>query len=129
MAASYQVTPFEVGQVKAHLHHQLGPAAIARLVFKPDGKTNYSVTAIHDCIARLEADPEYRGERRQGSGAPRQTTKAQDAQIVHFVFRNRGRRKVTVAMLRKAFVAKVKRAGRAPWVGDKSTFRALYDHV
>jgi hypothetical protein len=29
----------------------------------------------------------------------------------------------------RLFVARVKRAGRAPWVADKATFRALYDHV
>jgi transposase len=101
MPGKYQLSPFEVGQVKAHLHHNLGPAAIARLVFKPDGKTTYSVTAIHDVAAKLEADPQYRGDRKQGSGAPRQTTKAQDRQIVREVFRKRGTQKVTVAMLRK----------------------------
>ena len=35
-------TPFEVGQVKAHLHHGLGPGDIAKIIYKPDGKNRYS---------------------------------------------------------------------------------------
>ena len=37
-----QFTAFEVGQVKAHVHHGLGPSAISRIVMKPDGKSHFS---------------------------------------------------------------------------------------
>jgi len=35
-------TPFEVGQVKAHLHHGLGPTEIARIITKADGKSHFT---------------------------------------------------------------------------------------
>ena len=53
MFGAYQFTPFEVGQVKAHLLHEMNPADIARIVLKPDGKTHYSVTTIHNIIDKL----------------------------------------------------------------------------
>ena len=90
--------------MKAHLHHEMNPADIARIVLKPDGKTHYSVTTIHNIIDKLNNDPMWRGERQAGSGAPRQTTAKQDALIVKEVFKKRGRSKVTVAMLKKNFV-------------------------
>ena len=86
MSGAYQFTPFEVGQVKAHLHHEMNPADIARIVLKPDGKTHYSVTTIHNIIDKLNNDPMWRGERQAGSGAPRQTTAKQDALIAKEVF-------------------------------------------
>ena len=90
--------------MKTHLHHEMNPADIARIVLKPDGKTHYSVTAIHNSIEKLNIDPLWRGERQDGCGAPRQTTAKQDALIVTEVFKKRGRSKVTVAMLKKNFV-------------------------
>ena len=86
MSGAYQFTPFEVGQVKAHLHHEMNPADIARIVLKPDGKTHYSVTTIHNIIDKLNNDPMWRGERQAGTGAPRQTTAKQDALIAKEVF-------------------------------------------
>ena len=44
-----QLTPFEVGHIKAHVHHGLGASAIARLVKKPDG-SEPSHTAIADVM-------------------------------------------------------------------------------
>ena len=32
-----QLTPFEIGQIKAHAYHGLGASAIVPLVSKPDG--------------------------------------------------------------------------------------------
>ena len=86
MSGAYQFTPFEVGQVKTHLHHEMNPADIARIVLKPDGKTHYSVTTIHNIIDKLNNDPMWRGERQAGSGASRQTTAKQDALIAKEVF-------------------------------------------
>ena len=96
-----QLSPFEVGQVKAHIHHGLGPAEISRLIVKSDGQSTFSHTAISHCIAKLEADPLWRGERAQGSGRPRETTRKQDKQIGKMVLKWRGRVKVTVAWLKK----------------------------
>ena len=33
-----QLTPFEVGQIKAHVHHGMSGAAISKVLRKPDGK-------------------------------------------------------------------------------------------
>ena len=97
-----RLTPFEVGQIKAHLHHGLGPCAIAAVVKKVDGE-RVSVQAVCDAKAKLEADPKGRGERALGSGRPRKTTPACDRRIVKELYRSRGRRKVTVAYLKKNF--------------------------
>ena len=98
-----QLTPFEVGQIKAHLHHELGPAEISRIVLKKDGKSRFSDTAIADAIAKLMSNPAWRGDRKKGSGARRATTKKQDRALVKFVEDNRGKMKVTVSLLRSRF--------------------------
>lgn len=96
-----QLGVFQVGQVKAHHWHGLGPSAIAKIVRKPGKKKLfYSATAISDCIKKLEADPEWIGVRQAGSGPPRKTTEAQDKQLLELVFDMRGKRKVTVNYLR-----------------------------
>ena len=76
--AGYQLTPFEVGQVKAHMEHGLGCTAISNRVSKPDGKTTFGETTIQNCMRKLEQNPDWRGERKEGSGAPRKTTTKQD---------------------------------------------------
>ena len=103
MSAGYQLTPFEVGQVKAHAHHGLGPTAIARILLKPDGKSHWSDRAIADTLEALEADPSWRGERQEGSGRPRATTAKEDKLVVQEVFKHRGSIKVTVTHLKKKF--------------------------
>ena len=47
------LTPFEIGQIKAHLHLDLGPIAIAKLVQKSDGDF-VTKQAVIDVAARLE---------------------------------------------------------------------------
>ena len=98
-----QFSSFEVGQVKAHMHHGLGAVKISRILLKPDGKSQWSVTAVQDCMDKLNADSSWRGERAEGSGPPRATTKAQDKQLVKYVLAERGRRKVTIGLLRTQF--------------------------
>ena len=49
-SAGYQLGAFDVGQIVAHLHHGLTPAAIARVVKKPDGKSIRSAQAIVDAV-------------------------------------------------------------------------------
>ena len=99
-----QLGVFQVGQVKAHHWHGLGPSAIAKIVRKPGKKKLfYSATAISDCIRKLEANPEWTGVRKSGSGPPRKTTEAQDEQLLDLVLKLRGKRKVTVNYLRTCF--------------------------
>ena len=65
----YQLSPFDVGQIKAHLHHGLSGAAISRTMVKPDGKSEWSEQAMQDAMRKLEEQPSWRGERVEGSGA------------------------------------------------------------
>ena len=101
--APQQLGPFEVGQIKAHVEHGLGCTAIAKKVFKADGKTRFGETTIVNCMNKLKTNPSWRGERDEGSGAPRKTTKAQDTQVVQWLLRKRGERKVSVGRLKKQF--------------------------
>jgi hypothetical protein len=101
--SAYQLTPFEVGQVKAHMEHGLGCTTIASKVFKADGKTTFGETAILNCINRLRKEPSWRGDRAEGSGAPRKTTTKQDKEIVRWVLKSRGKEKVSVSKIQKQF--------------------------
>jgi hypothetical protein len=101
--STYQLTPFEVGQVLAHKHHKLTALQISRIIFKGDGKSRFSETAIKTCMVALDDDPSWRGQREAGSGAPRKTTTAQDKQIENAIFKYRGRFKVTVPWLKKTY--------------------------
>jgi hypothetical protein len=96
--------PFEVGQIKAHLHHGLTGAAIVGILRKPDGKSLWSNTTIYSAIDKLLEDPAWRGEREEGSGAERKTDKQQDKALERYVLKNRGKEKVTVAVLRREFL-------------------------
>ena len=98
-----RLTPFEIGQIKAHAYHQLGPSAIAAIVKKEDG-THPSVQAVADALAKLEASPKWRGERAEGSGRLRVTSASLDKMVVREVFKKRGVRCVTVSYLKKKFV-------------------------
>ena len=99
--AGYQLSPFDVGQIKAHMHHGLKPADIMRILLKPDGISSWSFNAINDAVKHLERDPSWRGERAEGSGRPRETTASQDNQIVRYITKYRGQRKVTVSVLKR----------------------------
>ena len=99
-----RLTPFEVGQIKAHTHHELGPTAIAAIVVKEDG-THPSVQGVADVMSKLAAYPDWRGEREEGSGRPRMTSPLLDKQVVGEVFKKRGLKKVTVSYLKKKFVS------------------------
>ena len=94
---------FEVGQVKAHAHHGLGASAISRILLTRDGKNKFSIQGVADILDKLEDEPTWRGEREEGSGRPRETTKQQDKTIVNFVLKWRGKKKVTVAVIMKNF--------------------------
>ena len=101
--AMAQLTPFEIGQIKAHAYHQLGPTAIAAIVKKEDG-THPSVQAVADALAKFEASPKWRGERAEGSGRLRATSASLDKMVVREVFKKRGVKCVTVSYLKKKFV-------------------------
>lgn len=83
------------------MEHGLGCWAIAARVFKADGKSTFGATAIHHCMTKLAAQPGWRGERQEGSGAPRKTTFGQDRAIVSLLFGQRGKQKVTVSRLKR----------------------------
>ena len=102
-AMTYHLGRFEVGQVKAHLWHELNTNQIHQIITKDDGKTPFSYQAVRDCVKLLEKNKKYQGDRKVGSGAPRKTTAQQDRELVKKVFEKRGRRKATVAYLRSIF--------------------------
>ena len=66
--SGYQFSPFEIGQIKAHLHHGLGATQIARITLKPDGRSHWSDTAVQKQIDKLGANPRWKGVRQEGSG-------------------------------------------------------------
>jgi hypothetical protein len=101
--SGYQLSPFDVGQIKAHLHHGLSAAAMGRIMVKPDGKSRWSDRAIKAAVDKLEATPAWRGARAAGSGAPRKTSKTEDKAIVKYVIHERGRKKVTVGSVKRKF--------------------------
>ena len=107
--ASQQLTAFELGQVYAHMHHDLGAPSIAEIVKKvkkgANGKDTFSVNCIWEAMKKLKKNKKYRGERDPGSGRPRITTKKFDRQIVNEVFKARGEKKVSVAYLKQKFLA------------------------
>ena len=99
-----QLDALAVGEVKAHVYHGLGATAISKIVRKPGKKKSlYSPTAIAGCIQKLKDDPQWRGDRKAGSGPPRKTTEKQDERLLEFVLEQRGKRKVTVNFLRSKF--------------------------
>ena len=100
---TYQFTPFEVGQVKAHVEHGLSAAEVAKRVFKADGKSKFGEVAIHNCMTKLRENPGWRGERAKGSGRPRKTSAQQDKVMVRWLLKKRGEQKVTVPLLKKQF--------------------------
>ena len=57
-----RLTPFEIGQIEAHLHHELGAVAISKLVTMTDGKVASVQTGV-DVAAKREDNPTWRGER------------------------------------------------------------------
>ena len=99
----YQFSPFEIGQIKAHVYHGLGATQIARILVKSDGKTKWSDSAVQNQMDKLEEQPKWRGERQEGSMRPRKTSAKQDVQLVSFLLKRRGEQKVTVGVLRKTF--------------------------
>ena len=51
-----KLTPFEVGQIKAHPYHELSSSEVADLVIKSDGEP-VSRETVREVMAKLEADP------------------------------------------------------------------------
>ena len=96
-----QLGPFEIGQIKAHVSHGMGGAAISRILFKPGGIKTWSEKCVQDAVKKLADNPDWRGERATGSGGPRCTTKKQDKAIEDYVLKWRGEEKVTVAVIRR----------------------------
>ena len=96
-----QLSPFEIGQIKAHMSHGLECTAISKLVLKADGKSTFSKECINQAMQKLTANPKWRGERAIGSGAPRKTSKATDRKIYNIVKSERGKHVVSVSFLKQ----------------------------
>ena len=90
-----------MGQIKARSHHGVKPAAISPFRLKPDGIRQWSEQAIQIAANKLQANPDWRGERELGSGTPRKTTAKTDKAIVKYVDDHRGRSKVTVGRIKR----------------------------
>ena len=56
-------------------------------------------------MKKLDSNPKWQGERAEGSGRRRKTSKKQDKQIENFVLRNRGKKKITVMKVKRNFSA------------------------
>ena len=97
--SEYQFSPFDIGQIKAHVHHGLGATAIAHVLLKPDSR--WKEGAVRKVMAKLQTYPSWREERKEGSSRPRETTPKQDKQIVKHVLDTRGKQKVTVRTLKR----------------------------
>ena len=101
-------TPFEIGQIKAHAYHGMSGAAISKILFKPGstsgrGSKTWSEQAVQDVIKKLRDFPWWRGERDEGSGRPRETTKAQDNTIYKEVLKSRGEACLQVILSNRQF--------------------------
>ena len=84
------LSPFEPGEIKAHLHHGLGLTAIAGRAAKSGG-THVSTQGVCDAKRKLDEGPAWCGERTAGSGRPRKTGASTDWNIARDVIRRRGR--------------------------------------
>ena len=76
--AMAQFTAIEIGQIKAHAYHGMSGTAISRILFKPkstSGRLNMTLSehAVQDAMRKLQHFPQWRGERDEGSGRPRET--------------------------------------------------------
>ena len=54
-------------------------------------------------MKKLRQKKKWKGDRQEGSGAPRKTTAKQDKQVVNWVLRRRGKEKVVVSKLKQQF--------------------------
>ena len=53
--SGYQMSAFEIGQIKAHLYHEVRPAEIQRILTKPDSKQRvFDTRAITALRKKLE---------------------------------------------------------------------------
>ena len=73
-------SPFDIGQIKAHAYHRLSADRIAEILVKPKRgpgrkKLYWTKGVVQRIINKLEDEPGWRGEREEGSGATRKTTK------------------------------------------------------
>ena len=97
-----RLTPFELGQIKAHSEHGLSTRAIADRIVKSDGEAP-SKEAVTKALKKMKRQPDWRGERQNGSGAPRKTSTALDKRLVSEVLKKRGKKKMTSTSLKRKF--------------------------
>ena len=51
--SGYHLSAFDVGQVKAHMHHGLSAAAISRIMRKSDGLSQWDEKSIQRVVDKL----------------------------------------------------------------------------
>ena len=104
MTSYARLTPYEVGQIKAHHAHGMGPVDIAGVVVKTDG-AHPTHSAVSQTLSHLGRNGKWRGDRKATTGRPRASTVALDKAVVKEVFKSRGSIRVTVSYLKKKIVA------------------------
>lgn len=108
-----QLGPWEVGQILALKKEGFSQRQIAERVTKAtEGKENPSFGSVGAAMRRLDAEPDWTGERHEGSGRKRKTTGAEDKEIVRCVKRFRGMKKMTSKHVRAAVPAAKKVSAR-----------------
>ena len=83
MSSYVQLTPFEIGQIKAHMRNGLGATEIAGIIKKADGK-HPSQPSVVAAMQKLTKQPSWRGEREAGSGRPRATSAIPSGKLGEF---------------------------------------------
>ena len=96
------VDAFAAGGIAA-LHHQgytQRQIADSGAVWKSDNSP-IPYSTVGKILRRMEANPHWRGERKEGSGRTRSTTPAEDDAIVQYVKRRRGEEKLTSTKVKR----------------------------
>ena len=95
--------PFAVGGIAAlsNLGYSQRGIADSEAVRKADGGPVLFHT-VGKVLRKLSNDPDWRGQRKDGSGRLRSTTEAEDQDMVQYVLDNRGQKKVTCSKVQRA---------------------------
>jgi hypothetical protein len=103
LMAYEHLTPFQAGYINALGHQWYSCTEISAACHEHHGWC-ISKSKVQRVLAHFEQDPSWTGERREGSGAKRATTPAQDEAIVKFVLGNRGLCRVTSRTVAKTIL-------------------------
>ena len=104
-----KLDPFAVGGIAAldNLGYSQRGIADSKAVKKADGGP-VLFSAVGKVLRKLKNDPAWRGDRKEGTGTTRSTSKEEDEAMVQYVLDNRGKKKVTSAKVQMALDASSK---------------------